>query len=179
MSDSWVRNTTSSGSGAENAPWQESPWEEYNSQSETSWLIGDWEPIEDVGDEHTYAQADEAFLNKMDGDQTYGTMELPKGFIMTTKIPPILDSTLSWFVYEDLVADWDWEDLCQLEPEKRGPALKAQMRGKANIFKKELDREKLRDPENGINYFMKTLRKHYLKGATNIFMYRPMQFLLK
>ena len=88
MSGDRVRNTTSSGSGAENAPWQENSWEEYNSQNETSWLIGDWEPVGEVGDEHTYAQADEAFLNNINGDQTYGAMELPKGCIMTTKIPP-------------------------------------------------------------------------------------------
>jgi len=35
----------------------------------------------------------------------------------------------------------------------------------------------LRDPNEGLNYFKKFLRPHFIKGAQNVFLYRFMQFM--
>ena len=35
----------------------------------------------------------------------------------------------------------------------------------------------LRDPNDGVNYFKRFLRPHFIKGAQNVFLYRFMQFM--
>ena len=35
----------------------------------------------------------------------------------------------------------------------------------------------LRDPSDGVNYFERFLRPHFIKGAQNVFLYRFMQFM--
>ena len=44
-------------------------------------------------------------------------------------------------------------------------------------YKRLLDREMLRDPNEGVNYFKRFLRPHFIKGAQTVFLYRFMQFM--
>ena len=57
-------------------------------------------------------------------------------------------------------------------PTKRGPAPKPRLEGEAAIYKQMLDREQLLSPENGVEYFKRTLRPYCVKGAKNFFPYR-------
>ena len=60
-----------------------------------------------------------------------------------------------FFAFEDAIDDWC--DITELEPEKRGPALRNRLEGEAQQYKRLLDREMLRDPNDGVNYFKKIL----------------------
>ena len=60
--------------------------------------------------------------------------------------------------------------LTELEPEKRGPALRNRLEGDAQQYKRLLDRELLRDPYEGVAYFKRFLRPHFIKGAQNVFL---------
>ena len=94
---------------------------------------------------------------------------------MTTKVAPAYDGRTSFFAFEDAIDDWC--DSTELEPEKRGPALRNRLEGEAQQYKRLLDREMLRDPHDGVNYFKRFLRPHFVKGAQNVFLYRFMQFM--
>ena len=72
---------------------------------------------------------------------------------MTTKVAPAYDGRTSFFAFEDAIDDWC--DITELEPEKRGPALRNRLEGEAQQYKRLLDRERLRDPNDGVNYFKK------------------------
>ena len=54
------------------------------------------------------------------------------------------DGRTSFFAFEDAIDDWC--DITELEPEKRGPALRNRLEGDAQQYKRLLDRELLRDP---------------------------------
>ena len=94
---------------------------------------------------------------------------------MTTKVAPAYDGRTSFFAFEDAIDDWC--DITELEPEKRGPALRNRLEGDAQQYKRLLDRELLRDPYEGVAYFKRFLRPHFIKGAQNMFLYRFMQFM--
>ena len=94
---------------------------------------------------------------------------------VTTKVPPAYDGRSSWFAYEDAIDDW--VDITELEPEKQGPALRNRLEGEAAIHKRLLDREKLKDKVNGVQYFKSYLRPLFVKGASNVFLYRFQQFM--
>ena len=94
---------------------------------------------------------------------------------MTTKVAPAYDGRTSFFAFEDAIDDWC--DITELEPEKRGPALRNRLEGDAQQYKRLLDRDMLRDPHEGVNYFKRFLRPHFIKGAQNVFLYRFMQFM--
>ena len=94
---------------------------------------------------------------------------------MNTKVAPAYDGRTSLFSFEDAIDDW--RDITELEPEKRGPALRNQLEGEAQQYKRLLDREMLRDPNEGANYFKRFLRPYFIKGAQNVFLYRFMQFM--
>ena len=70
---------------------------------------------------------------------------------MTTKVPPSYDGRSSWFAYEDAIDDWC--DITELDNDKRGPALRNRLEGEAAIHKRLLDRDRLKDPNNGVKYF--------------------------
>ena len=53
---------------------------------------------------------------------TYGNSPVSMVQQMTTKIPPMFNGTTSWFAYGEAIEDWC--DVTELEPEKRGPALR-------------------------------------------------------
>ena len=95
---------------------------------------------------------------------------------VTTKVPPGFDGKTSWLAFEDAVDDWC--DITKLEAEKWGPALRNRLEGEASVFKRLLDREELRQPNGrGVEYFKKTLRPHFVKGAQTVFLYRFMRFM--
>ena len=93
----------------------------------------------------------------------------------TTKVPPAYDGRSSWFAYEDAIDDW--VDITELEPEKQGPALRNRLEGEAAIHKRLLDRDRLKDRVNGVRYFKSYLRPLFVKGASNVFLYRFQQFM--
>ena len=68
-------------------------------------------------------------------------------------------------------------DIPELEPEKQGPALRNRLEGEAAIHKRLLDREKLKDKVNDKQYFKSYLRPLFVKGASNVFLYRFQQFM--
>ena len=92
----------------------------------------------------------------------------------TTKIPPPFNGKTSWFAFEDAVLDWI--DITELDAEKQGPALKNGLRDEAAVYKPLLIRDKLKDKENGVNYFLKEMRPRFVKGAQSIFLWRLFQF---
>ena len=94
---------------------------------------------------------------------------------MTTKVAPAYDGRASFFAFKDAIDDWC--DITELEPEKRGPALRNRLEGEASQYKRQLNRELLRDPTDGVNYFKRFLRLHFTKGAQTLFLYRFMQLV--
>ena len=97
---------------------------------------------------------------------------------VTTKVPPSYDGKTSWFSYEDAIDDRC--DITELEDEKRGPALRNRLEGEAAVYKRVLDRDALKandPPGAGVEYFKRVLRPHFVKGSTNVFLYRFMQFV--
>ena len=94
---------------------------------------------------------------------------------MTTKVAPAYDGRTSFFAFEDAIDDWC--DITELEAEKKGPALRNRLEGDAAQYKRLLDRDLLRDPTEGVNYFKRFLRPHFIKGAQTVFLYRFMQFM--
>ena len=95
---------------------------------------------------------------------------------VTTKVPPGFDGKTSWFAFEDAIDDWC--DITELEAEKWGPALRNRLEGEASVYKRLLDRDQLREPNGrGVEYFKRTLRPHFVKGAQTVFLYRFMRFM--
>ena len=94
---------------------------------------------------------------------------------LLTKVPPSYDGRSSWFAYEDAIDDWC--DITELDGDKRGPALRNRLEGEAAIHKRLLDRDRLKDPNNGVKYFKSFLRPLFVKGAANVFLYRFQQFM--
>ena len=64
----------------------------------------------------------------------------------------------AFFAFEDAIDDWC--DITELEPERRGPALRNRLEGDADQYKRLLDRELLKGPVEGVNYFNRFLRPH-------------------
>eukprot|EP00435_Cladocopium_sp_Y103_P057054 s30_g19.t1 len=93
---------------------------------------------------------------------------------MTTKVAPSYDGKTSFFAFEDALDDWC--DITGLEPEKRGPALRNRLEGDA-AYKRLLDRDRLRDANEGVDFFKRTLRPHFTKGSQTVFLHRFMQFM--
>ena len=97
------------------------------------------------------------------------------GLQSTPKIPPSFDGRSSWFSYEEAIDDW--VDITTLDQEKQGPSLKNRLVGDAAVYKPLLDRDLLRDPDNGVRYFKETVRPHFVKGNQSVFLWRFFQFL--
>ena len=79
---------------------------------------------------------------------------------MTTKVAPAYDGRTSFFAFEDAIDDW-----CNITEEKRGPALRNRLvrRRCRSVYKRLLDRDMLRDPNEGVNQ--------------TVFLHRFMQFM--
>ena len=94
---------------------------------------------------------------------------------ITTEVPPGYDGSTNWFTYADAVEEW--RDLTKVEARRRGPAIAVRFSGRAEIFKERLDRERLRDPETGVDYFLATLRPFFVKNLQSVFLYGFFQML--
>ena len=103
-----------------------------------------------------------------------GCTEETPNLSMTAKQPPSYDGKVSWFRYEELVDDW--VTITTVEAPKRGPLLKSRLTGDAYMYKAVLQNDLLQDPDEGVNYFKNTLKKYFLKGATNVYLYRLLSF---
>ena len=77
----------------------------------------------------------------------------------------------------ELYVKIEFQDLTKVEARRRGPAIAARLSGRAEIFKERLDRERLRDPETGVDYFLATLRPFFVKELQSMFLYRFFQML--
>ena len=88
---------------------------------------------------------------------------------VTTKIPPSFDGRSSWFAYEEAIDDWC--DVTELDTDKQGPALRNRLEGEAAIYKSLLDRNALKDPNTGVDYFKRELRPHFVKGSQSDFLW--------
>ena len=95
--------------------------------------------------------------------------------LVTTEVPPGYDGSTNWFKYADAVEEW--RDLTKVEAKRRGPAIAARLSGRAEIFKERLDRERLRDPETGVDNFLATLWPFFVKDLQSAFLYRFFQML--
>ena len=94
---------------------------------------------------------------------------------VTTEVPPGYDGSMNWFKYADAVEEWC--DLTKVEAMRCGPAIAARLSGRAEIFNERLDRERLRDPETGVDYFLATLRPFFVKGLQSVLLYCFFQML--
>ena len=94
---------------------------------------------------------------------------------VTTEVPPGYDGSTNWFRYADAVEEWC--DLTKVEAKRRGPAIAARLSGRAEIYKERLDRERLRDPETGVEHLLATLRPFFVKDLQSVFLYRFFQLL--
>ena len=113
-----------------------------------------------------------------DQDEGYGLVSdaVPQGDLQSTpKVPPAFNGRSSWFAYEEAIDDW--LDFTTLDPEKWGPSLKNRLTGDAMVYKPLLDRDRLKDKDQGVKYFKDTLRPHFVKGAQSVFLWRLYQFL--
>ena len=90
---------------------------------------------------------------------------------MTAKQPPSYDGKVSWFRYEELVDDW-----VTITTGSSQEVLKSRLTGDAYMCKAVLQNDLLQDPDEGVNYFKNTLKKYFLKGATNVYLYRLLSF---
>ena len=93
---------------------------------------------------------------------------------MTAKQPPSYDGKVSWFRHEELVDDW--VTITTVKASKRGPLLKSRLTGDAYMYKAVLQNDQLQDPDEGVSYFKNTLKKYFLKGATNVCLHRLLSF---
>ena len=93
---------------------------------------------------------------------------------MTTKVAPSYNGRTSWFSYEELIDEW--VDLTTINPEKQGPNLRNRLVEDAQMYKPLLDRARLMDPDNGVQYFKDALRPHFVKGKEHVFLWRFLLF---
>ena len=94
-------------------------------------------------------------------------------YILPPKVAVSFDGRISWFAVEEAIDDWLY--ITTLAPDKWAPSLKAILVGDASIYKPLLDRERLRDPNDGVDYFKHELRPHFVKGVEAVFIFRLYQ----
>ena len=87
---------------------------------------------------------------------------------VTTKVAPAYDGRTSFFAFEDAIDDWC--DITELEAEKRCPALRNRLEGDAAQYKRLLDRERLRDPNEGCELPQKIPTTSFHEGCANCFL---------
>ena len=99
---------------------------------------------------------------------------------MTNKIPPAFDGrvqTIGWFAYEESVEEW--ESITTIEPRLRGPMLRNRLTGSCLMLKPLFDTMILQDPERGVQYFLQTLRPHFIKDGELVFLLQFLRFMNK
>ena len=101
----------------------------------------------------------------------HGTPSMTVVQQVNTKIAPMFNGTTSWFYYEEAIDEW--LDITEIEVQKQGPAISNRL-GCGHI-QTIIDRAKLKEAD-GVDYFKKFLRPHFVKGAHNVFLWRLFQF---
>ncbi len=132
-----------------------------DSDSESSHTEEDYDEDEDIPNAH-------AHVGKL------VPQHLEKA-LFTKKVAPAFDGRMPWFTYEDAVEDWC--DITESKPDKQGLELRNRLTGEVEHLKALLDKEKLKDPDNGVEYFLSTLRPLYVKGNEIVFLWRFFQLL--
>ena len=51
----------------------------------------------------------------------------------------------------------------------------ARLLGRAELFKERLDRDRLKDPETGVEHLVSTLKPYFIKDGQSVFLYRFFQ----
>jgi hypothetical protein len=59
-----------------------------------------------------------------------------------------------------------------LTPTKRAPNLKARLVGEANMYTTLLDRDRLKDQNEGVDYFNHEHMPQFVKGVEAVFIFR-------
>ena len=98
--------------------------------------------------------------------------------VVTTKVPPTYNGTSSWFEYEDALLDWS--TYYELLPGRQGMAAKMRLTGYAAdiaIVFAALDQRQALNQDDGLAYFIRTLRPKSVKGAAAVFLYRFIQLM--
>ena len=75
---------------------------------------------------------EESYVTVIHGQGGKGSLN-----VVTTKVPPGFDGRTLWFAYEEAIDEWC--DITELDPAKRGPALRSRLEGEAAIYKQMLD----------------------------------------
>ena len=161
----------------------EALWPDEQPYNTATYQTGNLQSQQSANDAHpwsgvvvaSYEDEDDDEYTAMSTSHALASGELRPGELMNNKIPPAWNGGGSWFAYEELV--YDWEDSCILDKDKRGPALKNRLCDEAAVYKPMLDREKLKSENNGADYFLNTMRPHFVKGVQNVFLYRLFQFM--
>ena len=138
--------------------------------------LGQWASIcgSGAGFQEKMSSDQEGFMEAFTSMAKLSYTEETLNVSMTAKQPPSYDGKVSWFRYEELVDDW--VTITTVEASKRGPLLKSRLTGDAYMYKAVLQNDLLQDPDEGVNYFKNTLKKYFLKGATNVYLYRLLSF---
>ena len=93
----------------------------------------------------------------------------PQGLQFTPKVAPSFDGRTSRLLRRSnsrLVRRYT------LTPDRWAPSLKAILVGEANIYKLLLKRERMRDPNEGVDYFKTELRPHFVNGVETVLVLR-------
>ena len=91
------------------------------------------------------------------------------------KNAPEFDGNKPWFTYEKQVREWKIITE-RTNPKAMGTLLKIRITGRAQAFIKNLDDDKIVQ-EDGVDYLMKELKKHYIKDAESMFYNRFFRLL--
>ena len=93
--------------------------------------------------------------------------------VTSLKAPPRMQPGQTWFDYEKVVRDW--MVVAEVEKEKRGTLLKLSLEGSmGELYKTLLDDARL-VKKDGAEYFLTTLRPHFVKGCIQTFLHHFLQ----
>ena len=102
------------------------------------------------------------------GSQGTSPLAAMRTSVTSLKAPPKMQQGQTWFDYEKLIRDW--MVVAEVEKVKRGTLLKLSLEGTAELYKNLLDDKEL-VKEDGADYFLRTLRPHFVKGCIQTFLY--------
>ena len=87
--------------------------------------------------------------------------------LFTKKYAPAFDGKMPWFTFEDAVEDW--VDITESKPEKQGLELRNRLTGDAEYMKNLLEKEKLKDPDNGVTISWRRCVSYTSRGMRSFF----------
>ena len=92
--------------------------------------------------------------------------------VPSVKQPPVFHVGMAWFKYEQLVRHW--AIIADVDAKKQGTFLNMSLVNDLEIYKEYLDDSRLREAE-GTDYFLRTLKPHFVKGDVQVFMHHFME----